>query len=285
MKNVIIALLIVIAVAGIGFAIYQQINTLKVELQQKLTVQELMNKYEASKTELMNKYEASKTELINKYETELRNVKESNDRAIQQFEAEIRKIKEESAQKTDTTAKITNDNNKTIMAILKKLQSTADVYTYKPVETDPTAFVVNNNRANYKDYSTKVMDAKIGLDLYLNDSKETLPADAGDLITKAIGCYIDAVSIWDMAIDNERKEEPKGESEKERTNRTNFERKRQIEKSILYGNKYSGLIQTPYIKMIPEGYILVPLKAVTFVWALASQYVNQADNILSQSVK
>jgi len=274
MQKVIIAILIVIAIAGIGFGIYQQINISNIKSQPGPTAQELTNKYEANKTELINKYEA-----------ELKNIKESNDQSIQQLEAEIKKIKESLAPRTETAAKTTNGGSKTISVILKRLQSTTDVYTNKPVATDPTSFAVRNNRSNYKDYSTKVMDAEIELDQYINDEEEPLPADARDLITKAMDCYIDALSIWEIEINQGQKEVPKGEPEKEKANRTSLEKTRLIEKSISYGNKYQGLAAPPYIKLLPEGYILLPSKAITFVWALASQYVNQADKILSQNAK
>jgi uncharacterized protein YueI len=227
-----------------------------------------------------------KTELVNKYEAEIKNLRESNIQSSQQYEAEIKKIKEELAQKIESAANTENDKNKNVLAIIKKLQSTADIVTDKTIETDPSTFIVHHSRTNYKDYSTKVKDTKIELDKCLEDSKETLPAAARDLILKAMDCYKDAMLIWEMEFDNdstvnERKEETKEEKEK----RIRFKRMKKIKESSFYGNKYSSLIAAPYSIMVPEGYILVPLKAVTVVWAQAAQYINEADTILSQNVK
>lgn len=194
------------------------------------------------------------------------------------------------AQKIDSAANTESDKHKNVLAIIKELQSSADIITDKTVGTDPSTFMVHNTRTNYRDYSTKVKDTKIGLDKCLEDSKETLPAAARDLILKAMDCYKDAMLIWEMEFDDdspvrERKEETKEETNEESEKRSRFERMKKIKESSFYVNKYPGLIAAPYSRMVPEGYILVPLKAVTVIWAQAEQYIKEADTILSQNVK
>lgn len=80
MKNVMVVVLIVVALPGIGFVIYQQINIFKIELQQKAALEGLTSKYEAGKTELVNKYEA-----------EIKNLRESNIQSSQQYEATLKR--------------------------------------------------------------------------------------------------------------------------------------------------------------------------------------------------
>jgi len=286
MKNVIIVVLIIITITSIGFGIYQLIDTFKIELQHKANLEELTNKYGARETELINKYEAQKTELINKYEAEIKNLSESNIQSSRQYETDIKRMKEDWAQKIEGAAKTVNDKNKTVLAVIRKLQSFTDIVTDKTIETDPSAFIVHNTKTNYKDYSTKVTDTKIELDKCLDDSKETLPTDARDLTLKAMDCYKDALSIWEMEFNNdspikERKEESKEETEK----RIKLERMRKAKESIFYGNKYPILMAPPYSIMVPEGHLLVPLKAVTAVWAQAAKYINEANSILSRNVK
>jgi hypothetical protein len=279
MKNAVIAVLIVVAIIGIGFGIYQQINSLKIELKQKTVV-----------SDLTKEYEAKQTELANKYETEIKNLSKLNVELSQKYEAEVTKIKETLAQSAENNTKSIDDRNKNILSVIRILQSIADIYTDKIIGTDQASFIVRNNRANYKNYSSKVSDTKIELDKCLEENKETIPDEAKELILKAMDCYKDALLIWDTEFKNgpdlkENKQGAKQEAERDTQNRLIWEKMRKINESAFYGNKYPALSAPPYSIIVPEGYILVPLKAVTAVWAQASQYIAEAGAILNSSIK
>lgn len=251
---------------------------------------------------------------LKKYEDEINSLKASNDDLIRQHEAETRKLKEDLDRQASINEKANQDkeksaaqdNNLAVLAAIRKLQSVTDVYTNKvPDDLDPTVFRVRNSMMSYRDYSTKVADVKTDLVQSIEDSKDTLPDEAKNLVNKAMDCYQDALVIWDLDFDRPTRERmrnpPREEINKNgRTDRKDgvkdeprqltpaeewAEKKEKIDTSKFYIDKYFFLNGTPYSRMVPEGHILLPRRAVVGLWQEASKYVNDAGKILNPDTK
>lgn len=175
-----------------------------------------------------------------------------------------------------------NSVGESVLGILRRMKSVADIDTDKSLNpTDATTFTVRNTRQSYEDYSAKVIDTKIELDQWLDNSADTLPADAREVIEKAMDCYKDALLIWEMEFDSGAWEDTKDKVKDKPKER----KKDEIKKAFGYITKYPFLSAGPYSRMDPEGRMLIPMKAIVLVWAQASDYIADADKLMNPGIR
>jgi len=242
-------------------------------------------------------------ELLKRYEAEVRSLRETNAALAQKREAEINKLKDELTQNTESlTQSAALDKNKAVLAVLKKLQSVTDLKINRIIdEDDPTTFFIRNTRMSYRDYFSKVVDAKIEFDKCLEEAKETLPGSAKKTAIKAMECYQDALYIWDMEADqnpdmkkdrddilrdlygDKSKNDPKDKPRPKPMDIPPVAKDpvSKAKQSAFYIDKYFMLGETPYSAFTSGSRVLVPLKAVPALWDQALKYIEDTEKAIN----